>query len=81
MTQMKCISCGMPMTKAEDHAKGDPALDYCFHCARPDGSMNSYEEALKGMTGFITKTQGLDDAAAQDAARAMMANLPAWKDR
>jgi hypothetical protein len=69
------------MTKAEDHAKGDPTLEYCCHCARPDGSMNSYEETLMGMTGFITRTQGLDEAAARDAAKAMMANLPAWKDR
>ena len=33
-----CISCGMPMEKAEDFPFGDTTKDYCVHCARPDGS-------------------------------------------
>ena len=76
-----CIACGMPMEKPEGFAMGDESKDYCVHCARPDGSMRSYEEALAGMSQFIIKTQGLDDGAARDAARSMMAKLPAWKDR
>lgn len=68
-----CISCGMPMERAE-------ARDYCRHCARPDGTMQSYAEKLESMTGFIVRTQGLDAASARESARAMMAGLPAWKD-
>ena len=78
---MDCISCGMPMEKPENHALGDESKDYCVHCARPDGSMRSYEEALAGMTQFVVSTQGLDETAAGNVARDLMANLPAWKDR
>ena len=81
MNGKRCISCGMPMAKTEDFARGNPDLDYCTHCAGPDGSMKSYEEALQGMAGFLVKTQGLDEGAAANAARSMMKNLPAWKTR
>ena len=74
-----CIACGMPMKTNGDFAMGDEAKDYCVYCARPDGTMQSYEEKLKSMTGFIVKTQGLDENAAQKAAEGMLAKLPAWK--
>ncbi len=81
MAEKTCIACGMPMTKAEDHALGDETKDYCLYCARPDGSMRDYDEALVGMTQFIVKSQGLDEGVAREAAAAQMATLPAWKDR
>ena len=81
MTPMICIACGMPMRSAEEHAMKDVSKDYCHYCARPDGSMRSYDEALVGMAGFLKKTQGLDDAAARETARQMMAKLPAWQGR
>lgn len=74
-----CIACGMPMKAKEDFAMGDESKDYCRYCARPDGSMQSYDEKLEGMTDFIVRTQGLDKAAAENAARGMMEKLPAWK--
>jgi hypothetical protein len=74
-----CIACGMPMTKPEDFAMGDAGKDYCMHCARSDGSMQSYAEKLASMTGFIVKTQGFDEKAARASARTMLAGLPAWK--
>ena len=74
-----CIACGMPMEKDEDFPLGDRTKDYCVHCARPDGSMQSYDERLAGMTSFIVTTQGLDEGAAGRAAKAAMARLPAWK--
>jgi hypothetical protein len=70
----------MPMAKAEQFAQGDATKDWCVYCARPDGSLKSYDEALVGMTGFIVKTQGLDEGAAREAAKTMMAKMPAWKD-
>lgn len=75
-----CIACGMPMNKPEDFAMSDTSKDYCLHCARPDGTMRSYDEAVVGMSGFIMKTQGLDQQAAEATARALMAKLPAWKN-
>lgn len=76
-----CIACGMPMSKKEDYAMKDEKKDYCHYCMRPDGTMQSYEEKLKGTTEFIVKTQGFDEKAAFEAAKNMLAKLPAWKER
>ena len=76
-----CIACGMPMTKPQDFAMADVNKDYCVHCARSDGSMQSYAEKLDSMTGFIVKTQGFDPQAARVSAREMLAKLPAWQGR
>lgn len=74
-----CIACGMPMKEASDFAMGDVEKDYCVHCARPDGTMQSYEEKLNSLSSFIVRTQGLDQQVAVTAARSMMAKLPAWQ--
>ena len=58
---------------------GDLSKDYCVHCARPDGTMVSREEARRGLTAFMVKTQGIDEAAALQAVDQLMAELPAWK--
>ena len=75
-----CVACGMPMKSKEDFAMEDERRDYCKYCARPDGAMQSYEEKLESLTGFIVKTQGLDEGAARNAAKGMMTKLPAWKE-
>lgn len=76
----QCIACGMPMKNTEDFANGDVDKEYCRYCARPDGSMQTYDEKLKSLTNFIINTQGLEEQAANSAAKSMMANLPAWKN-
>lgn len=76
-----CIACGMPMEKDEDHAMGDPSKDWCVYCARPDGSMQSYDEKAESLAAFMVRTQGFDEAAALSAAKGMMAKLPAWSGR
>ena len=75
----ECIACGMPMKKVDDYAMNDESKDYCVHCARPDGSMQSFEEKKVGMTDFVIRTQGLDREAAESAAMSMMKKLPAWQ--
>ena len=75
-----CIACGMPMKSQSEFAMGDTSKDYCIHCARPDGSMQSFEEKKTAMTAFIIKTQGLDETVAENAAVEMMRKLPAWKN-
>jgi hypothetical protein len=75
-----CISCGMPMQKPEEFPLGDQSKDWCVHCAREDGSLKSYDEALQGMTMFMVQSQGLAQEAARAAAAQMMAKMPAWKD-
>ena len=74
-----CIACGMPMQKKSDFAMGDESKDYCVYCARPDGSMQSFEEKKESMTNFIIETQGLAHEPAERAALSMMKKLPAWK--
>jgi hypothetical protein len=74
-----CIACGMPMKNQEDFALGDAEKDYCKYCCHEDGTMHSYGEKLEGLTNFIVKTQGLDEKAANSAAKSMMSKLPAWQ--
>jgi len=78
ITAKKCMSCGMPMTKLEDFGGGNPANIYCVHCSNPDGSLKSYDEALKGMVNFMVMTQNMDRETAEKAAREYMSKMPAW---
>ncbi len=80
MALKHCISCSMPMTKPEDFPGGDFEKDFCIHCARPDGSMKSYDEVLEGLTGFIVKMHGLTEEDARSAAIGIMHSMPAWHD-
>lgn len=74
-----CIACGMPMNQPEDFAGGDSGKNYCRYCARPDGTMQSFEEKKAGMAQFIVETQGFDGQAAEAMALAAMKRLPAWE--
>ena len=76
-----CVACGMPMAKPADFAAGDELKDYCKFCARPDGSMQSYSQKLDSMSNFMAKDRGLSKDDARSAARELMADLPAWKDK
>jgi Putative zinc ribbon domain len=75
-----CIACGMPLERPEDHPSGDVTKSYCKHCARPDGSMNSYDDTLAAMTAWIVRTQGIDVGVARSMAKDTLARLPAWKE-
>lgn len=76
-----CISCGMPLESDSDFPLGDRTKDWCVHCARPDGSLQSYDERLAGSSAFLVQTQGLSPEAALTTARALMVRFPAWKGR
>jgi len=76
-----CLSCGMPMTKPEDFGGGNPENLYCVHCSRPNGTLKSYEEALKGMTNFMMSTMNMDRKTAEAAAKEHMTKMPAWSSR
>lgn len=69
------------MRTTADFPLGDETKEYCVHCARTDGTMKSYDEALGGMTAFIVHTQGLDESVARTTAVRLMATMPAWRDR
>lgn len=74
-----CIACGMPMKKNDDFAQDNPNLTYCKHCAKPDGSMQNYNEKLESMSNFMVQSQGMDKNAAIEVAKTIMHKLPAWK--
>jgi len=74
-----CIACGMPMRYVFDFAMQDKSKDYCKYCARPDGTMQNFEEKKKSLTEFIIRTQGLARGPAEEAALSMMRKLPAWE--
>jgi hypothetical protein len=69
------------MSNPEDFAQGDITRSYCRYCARPDGSMQSYDEKLVSLAGFLAKTQGLEPSIATTTAEDIMSRLPAWRDR
>ena len=76
----KCIACGMPMESPEHFAFGDSGNNFCVFCAHPDGRMQTWDEKVESMTGFIKETQGLDEDAARKVAISELKKLPAWKD-
>lgn len=76
----KCIACGMPMEKPEDHAQGDSNKSYCRYCAAPDGRMQTYDEKRKNLIEFVIRTQGIDKGAAAGVVETMMKELPAWRE-
>ena len=78
MKQKTCIACGMPMKEISDFAMNDDTKNYCVHCARPDGSMQSFEEKHESLALFLINTQGLDKGVALNTAKCMMKKLPAW---
>ena len=75
-----CIACGMPMDSRGDHAKADVTRPFCRHCAREDGSMQSYPEKLAGYANFLAASQGLEPTVARKQAAAILDQLPAWKN-
>lgn len=77
----QCVACGMPMESPEDFAMGDPGKEYCRYCCHPGGTMQSYDEKLASLTDLVIKTQGLDEKTAKSVAKAMMAELPAWRNK
>ena len=76
-----CGSCGMPMEKPEDYALGDVTRPYCRYCTDARGELLPYEKVLETNVGFYVESQGVTRAAAITMARAMLADMPAWRGR
>ncbi|KZX10662.1 zinc ribbon domain-containing protein [Methanobrevibacter filiformis] len=74
-----CIACGMPMKKLSDYPKNNEDLDYCIHCAKEDGSIQSFDEIKEKLTNFIIKSQNLNKEDASKIVENQMKKLPAWK--
>lgn len=77
----KCICCGMPLQNPKDYPKNDTSKSYCIHCSREDGSMKSFDEAVKGMSAFLQKTKKMDEKKAEQEAKEYLKKQPAWKNK
>ncbi len=80
MATRNCTSCGTPMEQLQDFPLGDLSKRFCSRCAKPDGSMKSYEEALQGMAAFMSSSQGIPLERAVSVAQRYMAEMPAWRE-
>jgi Putative zinc ribbon domain len=76
-----CGSCGMPMEKPEDFALGDPTSEYCSSCTDRQGKLLSYEQVLEMNARYYITSQGITPEAARHMAQALLADMPAWRDR
>ena len=76
----KCICCGMPMNKKNDFAMGDESKDYCVYCAKEDGSMKSFDEAVEGMAEYMSEREKIDKKFARKKVLEYMKSMPAWKE-
>ncbi len=78
--QKFCVVCGMSLVKQEDYPEGADMtkVDWCKHCGTKD-NMYSYDMAVKGMTGFMMKTQGMTEEQAKKAAEEALKNSVSYK--
>lgn len=74
-----CGSCGFPMLKPADFAGGTPDVAYCSTCGTDSGELKPYGEVLALNAEYLVREQGLDPAAANQMARALLASMPAWQ--
>jgi hypothetical protein len=78
---ISCGSCGMPMEKPEDFALGDVTQPYCSYCTDARGKLLPYEQVLETNARSYEATQGVTPEAAKRLAQALLADMPAWRDR
>jgi hypothetical protein len=71
----------MPMEKPEDFALGDATRPYCRYCTDERGQLLPFEEVLATNVRFYVESQGITPAAADEMARAMLKDMPAWRSR
>ncbi|OGS42050.1 MAG: hypothetical protein A3K67_03270 [Euryarchaeota archaeon RBG_16_62_10] len=75
-----CLSCGMP-TKRTQREVASEISQFCPSCTDQHGHLRSYEEVLERLvTRHYMKEQKMSRPEAEKAARAKLAELPAWKD-
>ena len=80
MDKKNCISCGMPLVNKEDFPNDDISKKYCIYCAKEDGSMKSFEEAIEGMANFLMDTQNVTIEEAKIKAKKYLLTQEAWSD-
>ena len=76
-----CGSCGFPMRSPDDFAGSNPDAEYCSTCADGDGALRPYDDVVQANAEYLVRQQGIDMLAAREMARALLASMPAWRER
>ncbi len=76
-----CQSCGMPLTKKADFAKGDEKSILCCYCVDAEGNAKSAEEIFEGGVQFFMNSFGGDRQKAERLTRKNMSQQPYWKNK
>ncbi|MEZ4812878.1 MAG: hypothetical protein R2883_05245 [Caldisericia bacterium] len=71
----KCRSCGR-MLKADEQGK-----DFCKHCVDENGKLKTYDEVASNLASYLMETQGLDERASANAAKAIVSSQPVWEKK
>lgn len=74
----KCLSCGMPIPKPDDHSTGNPKNPYCKNCADESGKIKPFDEIAEGMKNYLV-SQGVSDPDVGVKAKEHLRKMPAWK--
>jgi hypothetical protein len=69
------------MREPTDFAGGKPGAEYCSTCGDEAGQLKPYDAVLQANADYLVRQQGLDPGAARGMARALLATMPAWRDR
>jgi hypothetical protein len=69
------------MRAPDDFAGGKTDAAYCSTCGDESGRLKPYDDVLRANADHLVRQQGLDPGAARGLARALLATMPAWKNR
>jgi hypothetical protein len=69
------------MEQDEDFALGDRSQPYCRYCTDVRGALLPYEDVLDTNARYYVESQGVNADAARGMAAALLAAMPAWRDR
>jgi hypothetical protein len=78
---VSCGSCGFPMEQDEDFALSDRSQPYCRYCTDARGALLPYQAVLDTNVQYYVESQGVSAEAARGMAAALLASMPAWRDR
>ncbi|MFX1262755.1 MAG: zinc ribbon domain-containing protein [Promethearchaeota archaeon] len=76
---MKCESCGMTMTKAEEFGGGKLGNKTCVYCSDGEGNLKPRNEVREGMINFWMQRENIDRSTAEKKTDEYMSIQPAWK--
>jgi len=76
-----CESCGMPLKKKDDFAKGDENSVFCLYCVNEEGEVKACTEIFEGGVQFFMSQIGDDRELAEKVTRKNMRMQPHWQGK